>query len=91
MQILKNITFIETDRKQFYLQFTLFAKSGMELTLRLRKEGFQAVMRQDISYFDDDRNSTGAICTRLSTDASRVLGCTGVRLGTILKNFASLG
>uniref|UniRef100_H2ZPT3 Bile salt export pump n=1 Tax=Ciona savignyi TaxID=51511 RepID=H2ZPT3_CIOSA len=70
---------------------TLFGKSGMELTVRLRKRAFQSLMRQDIAYFDDHRHSPGALCTRLSTDASRVQGCTGVRIGTIIKNFSSLG
>jgi len=63
----------------------------MELTVRLRKRAFSSILRQDIAYFDDHRNSTGALCTRLGSDASRVQGCTGVRLGTILKNFCSLG
>uniref|UniRef100_H2ZPW4 Bile salt export pump n=1 Tax=Ciona savignyi TaxID=51511 RepID=H2ZPW4_CIOSA len=70
---------------------TLFAKSGMELTVRLRKKAFKAMLRQDIAYFDDHRHSPGALCTRLSMDASRVQGCTGVRIGTIIKNFSSLG
>uniref|UniRef100_H2ZPC0 Bile salt export pump n=1 Tax=Ciona savignyi TaxID=51511 RepID=H2ZPC0_CIOSA len=70
---------------------TLFAKSGMELTVRLRKKAFKAMLRQDIAYFDDHRHSSGALCTRLSMDASRVQGCTGVRIGTIIKNFSSLG
>uniref|UniRef100_H2ZPT0 Bile salt export pump n=1 Tax=Ciona savignyi TaxID=51511 RepID=H2ZPT0_CIOSA len=69
----------------------LFFVSGMELTVRLRKRAFQSLMRQDIAYFDDHRHSPGALCTRLSTDASRVQGCTGVRIGTIIKNFSSLG
>jgi len=63
----------------------------MELTVRLRKRAFRAILRQDIAYFDDHRNSTGALCTRLASDASRVQGCTGVRVGTLLKNFCSLG
>lgn len=75
----------------FFLQGLLFAKSGMELTVRLRKKAFKSMLRQEIAYFDDHKNSTGALCTRLSSDASRVQGCTGVRLGTVLKNFCSLG
>lgn len=30
--------------------------------------------KQELSYFDDQRNSTGALCVRLSTDASAVQG-----------------
>ena len=29
---------------------------------------------QDMAYFDDPKNNTGALCTRLATDASAVQG-----------------
>uniref|UniRef100_H2ZPB5 Bile salt export pump n=1 Tax=Ciona savignyi TaxID=51511 RepID=H2ZPB5_CIOSA len=74
-----------------YCSEVSFLFSGMELTVRLRKKAFKAMLRQDIAYFDDHRHSPGALCTRLSMDASRVQGCTGVRIGTIIKNFSSLG
>lgn len=36
-------------------------------------------------------NTTGALCTRLSTEASAVQGATGIRLGILCQNLASLG
>lgn len=51
-----------------------FAKSGELLTKRLRKFGFRAILGQDIGWFDDLRNSPGALTTRLATDASQVQG-----------------
>lgn len=51
-----------------------FAKSGELLTRRLRKVGFQAMLRQEIGWFDDPRNSPGALTIRLATDASMVQG-----------------
>lgn len=51
-----------------------FAKSGELLTRRLRKVGFQAMLRQEIGWFDDPKNSPGALTTRLATDASMVQG-----------------
>lgn len=51
-----------------------FAKSGELLTRRLRKVGFQAMLRQEIGWFDDPSNSPGALTTRLATDASMVQG-----------------
>lgn len=51
-----------------------FAKSGELLTKRLRKFGFRAMLGQDIGWFDDLRNSPGALTTRLATDASQVQG-----------------
>ncbi|GCC21007.1 hypothetical protein chiPu_0000170 [Chiloscyllium punctatum] len=75
----------------FFLQGFTFGKSGEILTLRLRYLAFKAMMRQDVSWFDDSKNSTGALTTRLATDASQVKGATGVRLGLISQNTANLG
>lgn len=58
----------------FILQGYAFAKSGELLTRRLRKIGFQAMLRQEIGWFDDPINSPGALTTRLATDASMVQG-----------------
>ena len=44
-----------------------------------------------MSYFDDPLNSTGALTTRLATDASRVQGATGSRIALVVQNLASLG
>lgn len=35
---------------------------------------FMFVIYQEIAYFDDHDNAVGALCTRLSTDASQVQG-----------------
>ena len=53
--------------------------------------GFRAILRQEMGYFDDHKNSTGALTTRLATDASKVQGATGVRLGTAIQNILALG
>ena len=47
-----------------------FSKSGEELTMRMRKMTFSAMLRQEMSYFDYEANSVGALVTRLSSDAS---------------------
>ena len=54
---------------QFLTSFC-FAKSGEELTMRMRKLTFSALLRQEIGYFDQESNSVGALMTRLSSDAS---------------------
>ncbi|XP_076820461.1 ATP-dependent translocase ABCB1-like isoform X2 [Clavelina lepadiformis] len=74
----------------YLIEGTLFAKSGMELTTRLRHKALNAILRQEIAYFDNPINSTSFLIEKLSADASRVKGCTGVRIGTILKNFSTL-
>ena len=51
-----------------------FTVSGENLTSRLRSRSFRAMLRQDIGWFDNERNSTGALTTRLANDASQVQG-----------------
>ncbi|KAL7385707.1 hypothetical protein ABVT39_026845 [Epinephelus coioides] len=74
-----------------FLQGFAFAKSGELLTRRLRKVGFQAMLRQEIGWFDDPRNSPGALTTRLATDASMVQGATGSQIGMIVNSLTSIG
>ncbi|XP_072037231.1 ATP-dependent translocase ABCB1-like [Amphiura filiformis] len=68
-----------------------FGKSGEELTLRLRHLSFKAMLRQNIAWFDDDRNSIGILTTKLSTETSEVKGITGVRIGFIFQVFCNMG
>ncbi|XP_073754844.1 phosphatidylcholine translocator ABCB4 isoform X5 [Callorhinus ursinus] len=75
----------------FFLQGFTFGKAGEILTTRLRSLAFRAMLRQDMSWFDDHKNSTGVLSTRLAMDASRVQGATGMRLALIAQNTANLG
>uniref|UniRef100_A0A668AU55 ATP-binding cassette, sub-family B (MDR/TAP), member 11a n=1 Tax=Myripristis murdjan TaxID=586833 RepID=A0A668AU55_9TELE len=68
-----------------------FSWSGELLTRRLRKMGFQAMLRQEIGWFDDPRNSPGALTTRLATDASMVQGATGPQIGMTVNSLTSIG
>ncbi|XP_034032436.1 bile salt export pump-like [Thalassophryne amazonica] len=68
-----------------------FSKSGELLTRRLRRLGFQAMMGQEIGWFDDHRNSPGALTTRLATDASQVQGATGSQIGMIVNSLTNIG
>ncbi|NWI87161.1 MDR1 protein, partial [Pitta sordida] len=75
----------------FFLQGFAFGKAGEILTMRLRFMAFKAMLRQDMGWFDNTKNSTGALTTRLANDASQVKGATGVRLALIAQNIANLG
>lgn len=68
----------------------MFAYSGENLTKRLRSKAFRAILRQEINYFDQPTHSTGALCTRLATEASTVKGASGARFGFFCQNFVSL-
>ena len=48
--------------------------AGERLTLRLRSETFRTMLKQEIGWHDDEKNSTGALVTRLSNDAAQVEG-----------------
>ncbi|CAH1238854.1 ABCB1 [Branchiostoma lanceolatum] len=74
-----------------FLQGYCYGKSGEMLTMRLRQMGFSSLLRQEIGYFDDHKNNTGALTTRLAVQASQVQGATGARLGTIVQNIFNLG
>uniref|UniRef100_A0A8C2DZH5 Bile salt export pump n=1 Tax=Cyprinus carpio TaxID=7962 RepID=A0A8C2DZH5_CYPCA len=73
------------------LQGYAFSKSGELLTRRLRCLGFQAMLGKEISWFDDHRNSPGALTTRLATDASQVQGATGSQIGMIVNSLTNIG
>ncbi|XP_034989142.2 bile salt export pump isoform X2 [Zootoca vivipara] len=74
-----------------FLQGYTFAKSGELLTRRLRKVGFEAMLGEEIGWFDDHRNSPGALTTRLATDASQVQGATGSQIGMIVNSLTNIG
>ncbi|CAF4064719.1 unnamed protein product [Rotaria sp. Silwood2] len=69
----------------------IFACSGEALTKRLRAKAFRAILRQEIAWFDHPNNNTGALCTRLSNDATMIQGAAGARIGTVFSIFANLG
>ncbi|KAM9852100.1 ATP-dependent translocase ABCB1 [Aulostomus maculatus] len=74
-----------------FLQGFCFGKSGEILTLKLRLAAFKSMMRQDLGWYDDAKNSVGALTTRLATDAAQVQGATGLRMATLAQNVSNLG
>ncbi|XP_040208744.1 ATP-dependent translocase ABCB1-like isoform X2 [Rana temporaria] len=74
----------------YFTQGFMFGRSGEVLTMRLRQMAFKAMLRQEISWFDNKKNNTGALTTRLATDASQIQTATGSRLGLIAENFACI-
>ncbi|KAK3887408.1 hypothetical protein Pcinc_008524 [Petrolisthes cinctipes] len=74
-----------------FLQAYMFALSGELLTSRLRKLTFAAMLKQEMGWFDETKNSVGALCSRLSGDAAAVQGATGSRVGTVVQAITTLG
>lgn len=63
----------------------MFGIAGEKLTMRLRSLCFEAMLKQEVGWFDDPKRGTGTLCAQLSSEASSVQGATGTRIGTILQ------
>lgn len=68
-----------------FIQTYMFNFAGVKLTSRLRSLTFNAMMSQDMGWFDDARNAVGALCARLAGDCASVQGATGSRIGSIVQ------
>jgi len=55
------------------------------LTRKLRTLAFGAMVRKEISFFDKEENTTGALTTQLSDDAAKVNKVLGASLGQLLQ------
>ncbi|XP_037946899.1 multidrug resistance protein homolog 49-like [Teleopsis dalmanni] len=64
--------------------------AGVKMTSRLRKTAFKAIISQETAYFDDKKNSVGALCARLASDCSTIQGATGARIGMIVQALSTL-
>ncbi|KAJ9592690.1 hypothetical protein L9F63_015634, partial [Diploptera punctata] len=73
-----------------FLQMHLFSLAGVRLTERLRIAAFNAMLRQEVSWYDEEKNGVGILCARLSGDAASVQGATGTRVGIILQSSSTL-
>ena len=72
------------------LQTFCFTLSGEYLTAHLRDRAFKAIQCQEMGWFADKFNSTGALTTRLAGDAAQVQGATGTHLGVLFQVAFSL-
>ncbi|KAA8643122.1 hypothetical protein EYZ11_005820 [Aspergillus tanneri] len=68
-----------------------FAICSEALIRRARGEAFRSILRQDITFFDREENSTGALTSFLSTETKHLSGVSGVTLGTIIMTSTTLG
>ncbi|CAK4514418.1 unnamed protein product [Aphanomyces euteiches] len=67
-----------------------FAIVCERLTTRIRGLCFRSMLRQDIGWFDDSKNSSGALTTRLATDSAAIRSMTAETLNAVLINVATL-
>ncbi|KAK7412536.1 hypothetical protein VNO78_04000 [Psophocarpus tetragonolobus] len=72
------------------VQNYFFGIAGGKLVERIRSLTFEKVVHQEISWFDDPANSSGAVGARLSTDASTVKSLVGDTLALIVQNLSTI-
>lgn len=66
-------------------QFWGVAASAERVSLRLRSDMFESIMRRGISFFDRDENAVGTLTTRLAEDSRTVTKATGEALAKQLQ------
>ncbi|KAM1245229.1 hypothetical protein ACFX2I_036450 [Malus domestica] len=67
-----------------------FGVAGGKLVERIRALSFQKVVHQQVGWFDDPENSSGAIGAMLSTDATVIKSLVGDALALIVQNIATI-
>uniref|UniRef100_A0A453NB59 Uncharacterized protein n=1 Tax=Aegilops tauschii subsp. strangulata TaxID=200361 RepID=A0A453NB59_AEGTS len=71
-------------------EYLLFGIAGGKLIERVRTLSFQNIVHQEVAWFDNPSNSSGALGTRLSVDALNVRRLVGDNLRLIVQSTASL-
>ncbi|KAL0542708.1 hypothetical protein IC582_017782 [Cucumis melo] len=79
------LTFFASPTQNYF-----FGIAGGKLIERIRSLTFKKIVHQQISYFDDPANTSGAIGARLSTDAATVRGLVGDALALVVQNIATI-
>lgn len=63
---------------------------GEILTGKLRSIYFASLMRQDIAFYNEEDNTTGALTSALSDNPQKVQGLAGVTMGTIIQSCSTV-
>ncbi|KAJ5247718.1 ABC multidrug transporter mdr1 [Penicillium chermesinum] len=74
----------------FIVHGACFGVCSERLVRKARSMAFRRILRQDISYFDKEENSTGALTSFLSTETKSLAGISGQNLGMILMTLTTL-
>ncbi|XP_077237910.1 putative multidrug resistance protein [Tasmannia lanceolata] len=72
------------------IQHYNFAAMGEYLTKRIRERMFSKILTFEVGWFDEDDNSTGAICSRLAKDANVVRALVGDRMALLVQTFSAV-
>ena len=73
-----------------FLQSFAFNYMGQRLGRRVRVMMMRALLRQEVGWFDDERNSSGVLTSKLSADALAVKGQFGDTMGLLTQNIVTI-
>jgi ATP-binding cassette subfamily B (MDR/TAP) protein 1 len=62
------------------LQIYGFTQMGERITCKVRSDMFEAILRREVAYFDNEDNSVGRLTSRLANDANTVSKAFGLGL-----------
>ncbi|KAL3525999.1 hypothetical protein ACH5RR_014371 [Cinchona calisaya] len=66
-----------------------FASMGEYLTKRIKENMLSRMLTFEIGWFDQDENTTGAICSRLANDANVVRSLVGDRMALLIQTISA--
>ncbi|KAG4914525.1 hypothetical protein JHK87_052082 [Glycine soja] len=72
------------------LQHYNFAYIGEYLTKRIRERMFSKILTFEVGWFDQDENSTGAVCSRLAKEANVVRSLVGDRMALVVQTISAV-
>ncbi|KAH7667278.1 Xenobiotic-transporting ATPase protein [Dioscorea alata] len=67
-----------------------FGAMGEHVTKRVRELLLQKMLTFEVGWFEEEENSTGALCSRLAKDATMVRSLVGDRMALIIQTFSSI-
>ncbi|KAG6548050.1 hypothetical protein Mapa_010484 [Marchantia paleacea] len=72
------------------LQHYYFAEMGERLSKRVREKMLSKVLTFEMGWFDRDENSSGAVCSRISSEANVVRSLVGDRISLIVQTVTAI-
>ncbi|EOA25992.1 hypothetical protein CARUB_v10019381mg [Capsella rubella] len=67
-----------------------FAYMGEYLTKRIREHMLGKILTFEVNWFDEDENSSGAVCSRLANDANVVRSLVGDRMSLLVQTISAV-
>ncbi|GAB4832233.1 hypothetical protein Ancab_006247 [Ancistrocladus abbreviatus] len=67
-----------------------FAYVGEHLTKRVREKMLAKILSFEVGWFDQERNSTGVVCSKLVKDANMVKSLVVERIGLLIQTFSAV-